>query len=204
MTLQAPLLTKRNPNTTKMKHTLPKLYKKLLILTLVFGPVIWLMFTEDGQRRTDTMMLWLFGQQEIKMDLLTLDNRFTEQEIKQVYENLNWQCQARTTVYGDRLCVSQIGIFNGIPARYLTLFFQSGRISALKLNYRRQHHNAMKDQIQQQLGAPEMQKSRLETDTETDQVDHWNTGNGLIVLKQKLQAQEEPALFWIAANQVVR
>jgi hypothetical protein len=44
----------------------------------------------------------------------------------------------------------------------------------------------------------------LDTEADPDQVVHWDTGKGLIVLKQKLQAEQEPALFWIAAKQAVR
>ena len=44
--------------------TLNSLYKRLFLLFLVLGPFFWLMFTEDGKRRTDLVLLSLLKDSE--------------------------------------------------------------------------------------------------------------------------------------------
>lgn len=181
-----------------MRYQIPLLYKKLLLLCCVFAPIIWLMFTQDGQRRTDTLVLWLFGEAEIKMDLKVLASRYTEQEMRQVYPELSWQCQDRASAYGDRLCVSRIGIFNGIPARYLTAFYRASQLAALKLNYRANNHGHLQSQLYDQLGAPETTQGSITTPT-PDEILEWRTAYGMVVMKRALIGDEEPTLFWLSA-----
>jgi len=178
-----------------MIYQLPPLYKKLLILCMVFGPIIWLMFTEDGQRRTDTMVLWLFGEEEISMDLAALSNEYTEQELDEVYPQLKWRCQNHEDTYGDRHCVARIGIFNGIPARYLTAFYRDGRLSAMKLHYRAHNHGQMQSLLLSLLGEPKQPAT-----AESGQVLQWRTHFGLVLMKKALQGNDEPALFWLSSS----
>lgn len=187
-----------------MNYKLPLLYKKLLILAVVFGPIVWLMFTEDGQRRTDTAVLWLFGEAEIKMELSALDTQFTEDELREVYPDLKWQCQERATPYGDYLCVSRIGVFNGIPSKYITFFFDAGQLSALKLHYRNSNHTQLLSLLHQQLGQADNETRTSVTAPDPDEVLQWRTAYGLVVMKRQLKEDEEPSLFWIASNHLGR
>jgi hypothetical protein len=156
------------------------------------------MFTEDGQRRTDTMVLWLFGQPEIKLDLNALASEYTEREIQQVYPNLPWQCEDRMNPYGDRVCVSRIGIFNGIPSHYISAFFHADRLSALKVHYRANNHNSLQSHLLAQLGAPLAADQGSSRPPPADPVVQWRTPHGLVVMKRELIAKQEPALFWLA------
>ena len=184
-----------------MNFKLPVLYKKLLLLAIVFGPIAWLMFTEDGQRRTDTMVLWIFGEKEIKMDLQVLDRRFTEPELKQVYPDLGWQCQTLDTPYGDRLCVSRIGVFNGIPSRYITFFFRGESLNALKINYRAANHAQLQSLLRRQLGLPESESNTGGISQTSDETLLWRTSDGLVVIKRELLPDEEASMFWLADSQ---
>ncbi len=49
---------KQSDKNAKIK--IPKLYKRLLLIVIVVGPMWWLIFTEDGQRRSDMFMLRMF------------------------------------------------------------------------------------------------------------------------------------------------
>lgn len=187
-----------------MTHKLPILYKKLLILAVVFGPIVWLMFTDDGQRRTDTVVLWLFGEKEIKMDLQVLDSQFSEDELKEVYPELNWQCQAYQSTYGDRLCVSRIGVFNGIPSRYISFFFQAGQVSAVKLNYRTDNHAQLQIQLRQQMGQPDLEARTAVTAPDPDEVLQWRTPYGMVIMKRNLLGDEEAALFWLSTTHLAQ
>lgn len=188
-----------------MNFKLPLLYKKLLLLAMVFGPITWLMFTDDGQRRTDTVVLWLFGEKEIKMDLAVLDSHFTEADLKQVYPDLNWQCQTRQTPYGDQLCASRVGILNGIPSRYISFIFQDGQLSAVKLNYRNNNHEQLQVQLRQQLGSPDLEpRTTVATSPDAEEILQWRTAYGVVVMKRVLLSDEEPSLFWLASNHLAQ
>jgi hypothetical protein len=181
-----------------MKYKIPLLYKKLMLLAVVFGPIVWLMFTDDGQRRTDTMVLWLFGEEEIKMDLAALDGRFTEEELKTVYPDLDWQCGSHQSSYGNAICASRIGVFNGIPSRYISFFFNGTQITAMKLSYRAPNHDQFMMQLQRQFGHAGGAPRVSAAPPDPAQVLEWRTPNGTLVAKQKLEEGEEPALFWLS------
>ena len=183
-----------------MTFRLPLFYRKLLILCVVFGPILWLMFTDDGQRRTDTMVLWLFGEDEISMDLAALSNQYTEQEMETVYGQLNWRCQDRDDLYGDRLCVARIGIFNGIPSRYLTAYYRDDRLRALKLHYRAHNHGQLQSQLHSLLGVP-TESTQVDAE-DSGEVLEWRTHSGLVLMKKALIGDDEPALFWLSSNLV--
>jgi len=187
-----------------MNLKLPFLYKKLLLLAVVFGPITWLMFTDDGQRRTDTAVLWLFGEKEVNMDLAILDSQFTEDDLKQVYPDLNWQCQTGKITYGDQLCVSRVGVFNGIPARYISFIFQAKKLSALKLNYRNNNHQQFQTLLRQQLGSPELEARTTVDAPDPEEVLQWRTPYGAVVMKRELLKSEEAALFWLAGNHLAQ
>lgn len=190
--------------TTEKRFRLPILYRKILLLCIVFGPIVWLMFTEDGQRRTDTMVLWLFGEAEIKLDFKALTSHYTEREMRQVYADLDWQCQDHSDRYGERFCVSRLGIFNGIPARYVTLYYRAGQLSALKLRYRAINHAQLRSQLRDQLGEPMSQDPASNSTAEVDRVLQWHTGQGSVLLKSELGEGEEAALFWVADGLLAR
>ncbi|KRT55262.1 hypothetical protein [endosymbiont of Ridgeia piscesae] len=182
-----------------MKLKLPILYKKLLILALVLGPIFWLVFTEDGQRRTDTVLLMLWGEDEIKFNLKDLDDNYTEAELKTVYPDLDWQCQDQSSDFGDRLCVTRIGVFNGIPARYLTLFFRAGKVSAVKMVYREIYHPQLLTHLHRHLGKPAEERAISQAQPQPTSLIHWRTGQGVVVIKKQLQKGEEAALLWLSA-----
>ena len=177
-----------------------KLYKTILLIAIVVGPIYWLMVTEDGKRRTDTLMLWITGGDPIDIKLEALDATYRVEDWKQVYPDIDWDCQAQQTSFGDFLCYSEISAYNGIPARYLTVFFRDGHSSGLKLVYRNPYHSQLGGELQRQLGAPRIIKSASEDAPDADNVLLWHTGYGQVMLKQELlSGEEEAALLWLPA-----
>ncbi|MCU7893078.1 MAG: hypothetical protein KZQ78_16375, partial [Candidatus Thiodiazotropha sp. (ex Ustalcina ferruginea)] len=75
-----------------MNLKLPSFYKRILTFFVVIGPIFWLVFTEDGQRRTDSVVLTLWGEDDISLNLKVLDNQITEEELKQVFPDVEWLC----------------------------------------------------------------------------------------------------------------
>ncbi|RDH88019.1 MAG: hypothetical protein DIZ78_02350 [endosymbiont of Escarpia spicata] len=180
-----------------------ELYKKLILLGIVIGPIFWLVFTDDGQRRSDSVFLWLKGENSIEFNLKELDAALTETELKTVYPDITWQCETRETSFGDRLCLTLIGTFNGIPAKYLTLFFADQRISALKLIYHPGYHKQLQGQLLQQLGDAEDESRAAVTAPAPESIVRWRTNHGEVVVKRKLTEDEEAALFWLSPSRLM-
>ncbi len=187
-----------------MRETLSinKLYKTLLLILIVVGPIYWLMFTTDGKRRTDTMMLWLFSGESIELNLDVLDSQFSEQDWITVYPDVDWQCKASQSSFGQRVCFSEIASYNGIPASYLSVFFDDESATrSVKLVYRNQYHSDIGEDLQYQLGSPMSNDTTDAAINASDQILRWKTAAGQVFIKQTLQRDEEPVLLWLADPQ---
>lgn len=178
------------------RFKLPKLYKNLLLLAIVIGPLWWLLLTDDGRRRTDLAMLELFGKPTLLLNLQALDPQFSESQFMSLYPELDWQCQARSTEYGDRICYTRIGVFNDVPADYVTLFFRGPGINALKLVYRPRYHDFLRGELIHQLGSGQSRNSGA--------VLSWNTDHGFILIPNAVSGNEEAALLWLSPAQMAQ
>jgi hypothetical protein len=179
-----------------MNFKLNPLYKRLLAFLIVIGPIYWLIFTEDGQRRTDSVVLFLWGEDEIKFNLDALDDRFTEAELLKVFPDIDWQCKDGATNFGNRMCAAKIGIYNGIPAHYILVYFHDQWITGVKIAYRRIYHDQLIQQLLQQLGEPVRENNDDVTQPVEEIILRWDTSRGNVFLKQVLNEKEEPALLW--------
>jgi len=185
-----------------MAEKKPNLHKTLLVLLLVFTPPFWLLFTEEGARVSDTALLWLLGEDDIKISVPDLDGGYSEADIKAVYQGTEWQCGQSQTAFGDRVCAAQIGTFNGFPARVATFFFRDGRVSAMKLIYRERYHQQIIGHYIGKLGQPDNVASAVAAGPDADDVLEWDLGKGILVLKKTLSLDDEPSLFWLATVRV--
>ncbi len=192
------------PRDKNAKIRLPKFYKRLLLIIIVVGPIWWLVFTEDGQRRSDMFMLRLFGDAPFYLNLKVLDSHFNEAEMQQLYPDLPWQCKDEATGFGDRYCISKIGSFNDLPADYAALFFRDNSIAAVKVNYRHNFHGQLGKDLRYQLGNPLPVASTAGDIPDANRVVHWRTEGGHVITKQTLDKGEEPALLWLSPSQMVR
>ena len=76
-----------------MNLRLNPLYKKLLMLAIVIGPIFWLVFTDDGQRRTDLVMLHVFGDGgELNLAIEKLNSGMTEYQFRELFPDLALGC----------------------------------------------------------------------------------------------------------------
>ncbi|MCU7843357.1 MAG: hypothetical protein KZQ93_05910 [Candidatus Thiodiazotropha sp. (ex Monitilora ramsayi)] len=180
-----------------MNFKLNPIYKRLLAFIVVIGPIFWLVFTEDGQRRTDSVVLFLWGEDEIHLNLEALDDQFTEAQLKEVFPDIQWQCQDEASSFGNRLCASRIGTFNSMPARYITVFFHDQWVNGLKVVYRRIYHDQLIQQLFQQMGNPITENMKGSETPQADTILRWDTGKGNVILKHVLNEAEEPALLWL-------
>lgn len=178
-----------------------KIYKTLIIIAIVIAPIYWLMITEDGKRRADTLILWLSGGDPININFKALDSRYSIADWKKVYEDIDWECKEQASTWGDETCYAEISSYNGIPARYITAFFAEGYSSALKLVYRNQYHAQLGAELLHQLGEPEYITAGPEDAPDSNSIVRWQTDHGVVLLKQQLgSGEEEASLLWLPQN----
>ncbi len=184
-----------------MTPRLHPLYKKSLLLTIVLGPIIWLVFTADGQRRTDLALLYLFGKGELNLAMERLHGEMTEARFRALFPDLGLICDEGANPFGDRLCTAEIGAFNAIPARAFTLFLRGDRLSAAKLTYRRAYHATLKQQLAGRLGRPDQRSLSGPVFVEGPLA--WKVGKGLLLLSSKEpETDADAALMWLSETAV--
>jgi hypothetical protein len=181
-----------------MDLRLNPIYKKLLLLALVLGPMIWLVFTEDGQRRSDLVLLYLFGKGELNLAIENLHGNMTEADFRSLFPDVTFSCDEGANPFGDRLCTTEIGAFSAIPARAFTLFLKGDRLRAAKLNYRRAYHGALERQLSGRLGV------RPRLDPSAPDAVSWPVGDGLLLMPGAEPADDsESALLWLSEAALV-
>lgn len=190
-----------------MRHDLklPRLYKTLLMLALVFGPFYWLAFTEDGQRRTDLALMFILGKPEMNAALDAFTGALTEAQIRETFPKLAFACAHGANPFGDRLCAAEIGAFNGMAASSVTLFLLGDGLRAVKVSYRRIYHPLVRDWVEGRVGpADDLPTSEASGET-GDGVATWTVTDGLLIMRDgELAREDDPALFWLSGAALAR
>ena len=183
-----------------MAEKKPSIHKTIFILILVFLPPYWLIFTDEGSRMSDTALLWLLGEDEIKFNVRELNSSFTRADIQRVFSENEWHCGTQETPFGNNLCATQIGTFNGYPSRVLTLYFIDENISAFKLIYRDSYHKQLMGYFIKQLGQPSNVEQALSDGPGAVGVLEWDLNQGVLLMKKELGKTDEPSLVWLASK----
>jgi hypothetical protein len=186
-----------------MNLRLNPLYKKLLLLTIVLGPMIWLVLTEDGQRRTDLVLLYLFGKGELNLAIEKLHSDMTEAQFRELFPDLELACDDGVNPFGDRLCSAEVGAFSGIPSRAFTLFLSADELRAAKLNYRSAYHETLRRQLEGRIGAAD---SPAGADTAVIRgPQSWRVADGVLLLPPEIpEKEEDSALMWLSTAAMQR
>lgn len=194
---------------------IPRLYKTLLALAAVLGPIYWLMLTEDGQRRTDLTLMWILGRPSFDAALESFSDRLSEARLRESFPAIDFQCSDGTNPFGDRLCAARIGSFNQYPARGLSLFFDQGRLSAAKVLYPPAYHGRLRAWVERRVagvaaqadGGPESGGDGQigggagsgQAPVVSEGVAAWRVPDGVLMLKDEdLGRADEPALVWLS------
>ncbi|MBK5969244.1 MULTISPECIES: hypothetical protein [Thiorhodovibrio] len=177
-----------------MKAKLPRSYKLLLSLALVIGPITWLMFTEDGKRRSDLVLLHVLGDPSFNIAYDKLTPAVTEEVIREQFPKVEFDCQALATALGDRLCAAKIASFNGLPARSAQMYFADDRLRMLQLGYRLKYHDMLEQSLRNGLGEPR------EESTGQAPVLIWSTDSGgqIMLPVARPERRADAALIWLA------
>lgn len=173
-----------------------RLLKGLFWLAVCLAPIYYLVFTDEGQRTTDLVLLGtLKGDPELPINFNQLYAEFGEAELKQGLPEVVFTCGEKRTAFGNYVCHTPIAAFNGNPARYATFFFVDGkRLGALKIVYRNAYHDRIVSQMNAQLGAP----SENAGDGPEVGVYQWHAGGGVLAMPKQAPAKaDETALMWL-------
>jgi len=176
--------------------TLNPLYKRLLLLAIVLGPIYWLVFTADGQRRTDMVLISLLkGSETMDIAFAKLQESAQEADFRANFPEVGFVCEDKRTHFGSRLCASPIAAFNGTPASSASLYFRDDHLNAVKLVYQRAHEPHLLEQLQRELGTP-VRSGELAAD---GGVRLWRTGHGGVMVNMApAEKGDEPAVVWVS------
>ena len=176
---------------------IPRLYKTLLALVVVIGPIYWLMFTADGQRRTDMALMFILGRPAFDAALESFDARLTEAKLRENFPALELQCTEATGPLGDRLCAAAIGSFNQYPAKAVSLFFRGDTLSGVKVRYQRAYHDEIRAWVERRVARLDPLATPPAAEV-AEGVASWRLPGGTLVLRDgPLASGEEPALVWL-------
>lgn len=189
---------------------IPRLYKTLLAVVAVLGPIYWLMLTEDGQRRTDLTLMWILGRPSFDAALESFTDRLSEARLRESFPAIDLRCTDGANPFGDRLCGARIGSFNQYPARWLNLFFDGERLSAVKVLYPAAYHARIRGWVERRVarlaegqGAGGAGVSIQDPEV-SGGVAAWRVPDGVLVLKDgDLGPADEPALVWLSGATLV-
>jgi hypothetical protein len=174
-----------------MRFKLPRTYKLLLALAVVAGPFYWLVFTEDGRRRSDLFILHVLGKPSFNIAYDRLTGAVTEADIETQFPKVDFQCEDRASALGERVCGAEIASFNGLPARRALLHFGQGRLTALRLDYRLPYHALLSQSLLDGLGEPTVEAGGSTW--------RWQTEGGAVVLPASAPtASADAMLMWLS------
>jgi hypothetical protein len=178
--------------------TTNQIFTRIILLGLFFGPLTWLLVSDEGQRVSDVFLLKLSGAPAVEMDVRQLAPAVNEAELKSRFPSVTFQCADKQTDFGERLCYSPLAAFNGAPSQYLSAFFRGDHLMAIKVAYQRSYHDYIYGRLTRELGPANRDRDARLVDNGGAQ--QWQAGKGWLVLPGVgLKEDAEPALFWLAA-----
>lgn len=171
-----------------------RLYLRLLLVIAVIAPMYWLIFTEDGQRRADSVMLALFADgSELNLSLAALQSNARIEDFKENFPDLNWQCETNAEAPKGLRCRADVTTFNQIPAWSAQLDFVRDRLLNFSLRYRSAYQQQMRDALESNFGTAKPSTGGSE------ELLVWRTEHGRILVPAKdVKEKEVPALVWVA------
>jgi hypothetical protein len=178
---------------------IPRLYKTLLALAAVLGPIAWLLLAGDGQRRTDLVLMRLLGRPSFDAALDAFSDRLDEARLRQAFPDLVLGCTDSPNPFGDRLCTAGIGSFDGWPARAAVFYLRDRRLSAVKVVYQGAYHDRLRAWVAEQAARHGPEGGHSVDIGSGKGVDSWAVPGGMLVMKSgELGPGDEPALLWLS------
>lgn len=170
-----------------------KFYIRILIITLVLGPLTWLMFTDEGQRVGDIFMLELGDSEPLNLNFAQLSSRVDEATLMEQFPQIKLACVDQKIAFGMRQCSSPISAINGTPAQYVTFYFIQNQLIEVNVGYQPSYHQYLYNGLLASFGEGEVGPEAG--------LRRWNTGKGLLYAPpQTLTVGKKTVLIWKAAT----
>ncbi len=177
----------------KKRFQIPRFYKTILALSVVIGPFAWLMFTEDGKRRTDLMILGFKDLPMVEMRLDTLAEVFGEAQIREFLPDVHWQCAGSGNEFSDQRCSTQIAAFNDTPATRLVMLYAGDKLAEMEVVYRASYHQHMTTTLDGMLGKAQQKQG----------ISEWPTDHGLILMQNQKPTQDTSSMLWLSRQRAM-
>ncbi len=183
------------PNVADQKPNLHKRLIRLLLLTLLIGPLLWVVASRDGQRFADSMILSLRGDPEMQLALEHLRSDIREEELNSVLESLGLECLAAVGPFGNRVCQRKIASFNGIPARHVSFHYAGDTLTVMQIAYQPVYHVAMHDYVSGVFGPPTIEQA------EETELWVWPSAYGRTVMpRERPKHLNDTKLIWMGVG----
>ncbi|MGV6827707.1 MAG: hypothetical protein ACWA5Q_12105 [bacterium] len=176
-----------------MALKLNPLYKRGMLVVMVVGPLWWLMLTDDGRHRADLVLMTLFGKPSLDLNLNVLDSSYNEPELRELFPDLDWHCGETQSPLGERYCGSELGAFNGLPARFASFHFHNDKLNAFQVGYRKAYHEHLLTMLN---GLGDRQH------TLDKGVHRWRDLQGVFALPSEPLVPEDHTLIWVAGSEL--
>lgn len=176
------------------------LYKKLMLLVIVLGPFFWLVFSEDGRRRADIVLLTVLKDGEtLNLAFSKLQSSATETDLRGNFSDVEFACVDQESEFGNRRCSAPIASFNGAPASSVSAFFAHGRLNMVKLVYQPAHKAYVQGFLRRELGEPA-------TDgPDSERVYRWRTTDGLVIMPAiEPKTLDDATIMWLATTRLAK
>jgi hypothetical protein len=137
---------------------------------------------------------WFGDRQTLTLDLDDLPQISAGPVVLERFRHLPLRCGVEQTALGAQACWSDIGTFNGIPARHVVFYFDAQqRLTAWKLNTEAAAYPALRAHFEQRYGKAEAAGGHVPLLTHA-------VGGGTLMLPAQPASDAEASILWVIDN----
>ncbi len=176
--------------------------RKLLLAVLLLITVGVYVATEKEGGPADVILKTLLGKYpDLELDLNAPLPDVDRTSIAKHFSTLNLHCYSEQSNLGDYVCWSDIGKFNGIPAKLVAFFFEGKNLSNIRISFNGWNHKKLLEHMKKNYGEPELTHTR---GIHGESMIQWHIDTGIIAAGQKLKIYEESVVLWISKGTIFR
>jgi hypothetical protein len=176
--------------------------RKLLLAVLLLITVGVYVATEKEGGPADVILKTLLGKYpDLELDLNAPPPDVDRTSIAKHFSALNLHCYSEQSNLGDYVCWSDIGKFNGIPAKLVAFFFEGKNLSNIRISFNGWNHKKLLEQMKKNYGEPELTHTQ---GIHGESMIQWHIDTGIIAASQKLKIYDESVVLWISKGAIFR
>jgi hypothetical protein len=134
---------------------------------------------------------WFGDRAPLQLNVAELAETPTGPQVLERFKTLALRCQVEPSPLGQQACWSQIGSFNGIPAKHVAFYFDGQQnLTAWKLTADASQYPALRAHFEQSFGAAAPAAKGAPFLTQT-------AGRGLLALDAQAPSEGETSTLWL-------